>query len=288
MPHWHEFWLFRLLFLVLCCCCCCFHLFASFFLWLLISSALVKILGQGWFWRHEAVSELQRQQLCFPLRPPRLRPSDAISAKFCSTLMLILIRVRVCVCTRLSISYKALYSLNAFNDSGHLAFHQAPIAPLCSCLTLQKLAQAATCDPPLTLTSPRWSQPSVVHPRAPRFVKKVIITFPIGRRWPYVQGRWDQAGERCSLLSCDYTLPGFPSPTQTKVSHQVMKRSPLALLFRLCFLVQTAEGCISSVSVWSWSGFCIAVWLKGTKEVRKTPERGSRYCAHSLHAKLFA
>lgn len=33
----------------------------------------------------------------------------------------------------------------------------------------------------------------------------------------------DQAGEPRGLLSCDYTLPGFQTLSQTKISHQVMK-----------------------------------------------------------------
>lgn len=47
---------------------------------------------------------------------------------------------------------------------------------------------------------------------------------------------------RAALLSCDYALSGFQTLTQTEISHQVMKSSPLGLSFRLGFLMQTAEG----------------------------------------------
>lgn len=67
---------------------------------------------------------------------------------------------------------------------------------------------------------------------------------------------------------CPVITHWFHSKIKTKISHQVMKSSPLGLLFRLRFLVQTAEAWVSSVSVWSWSEFCIAVWREQRRSGR--------------------
>lgn len=131
---------------------------------------------------------------------------------------------------------------------------------------------------------PLCRQPAVAHPRVPRFVKKVLITFAIGRCRPYVQGRWGTSGRTARPFVLWLTPLGFQIVIWNKLSHQVTKTSPSGALFRVVSIGSPVQ---TLVCLCSWSGFCIAVWIE-QRESGTHLSSAVGTASHSLDAKLFA